>query len=136
MNAVASHVVDVQPVEMFRMRQLLTRWGVVCERVRRWHGYPTADTTYRAQFGRGGEGRRIPLCDIPSFATRLSNELLKLPQVESDAITLWYCWHFSADGRWLTAADKGRLIGVSGSTLRDRELSGRRSLIIACKDMI
>lgn len=110
------------------MRAILTRWGAICEVARSWNGYPTSDTTYRAAFGHGG-GKRLPIPNIPAFATQLSEAVMKLPTDEGNAVTIWYAHHFNAEGRWIEAGDKALLLGTTFRALKYRERVGRGMLI-------
>jgi hypothetical protein len=114
--------------QMSVMRAVLTKWGAICELSRNWNGYPTSDTTYRAAFGRGG-GKRLPIPNIPAFATLTSGEVMKLPDDEGNAVTIWYAHHFNAQGQWLTGADKAMLLHVCPRTLRYRVREGEQTLI-------
>lgn len=117
--------------QMAGMRALLRKWGAICEQARNWSGYPSSDTTYRAVFG--GSGSRLPICEIPSFAVQLSHEVMRLPNVERDAVTIWYCHTFNFAGQWLTVQDKALLLAISEDTLRGRERAGRERLLFTAK---
>lgn len=113
------------------MRAMLTKWGSICEASRSWNGYPSADTTYRAAFGRGGGGeKRLPIPGVPSFAIQLSAEVMKLPDEEGNAITIIYAHHFNAANEWMTPGDKARLLGIGLKALRYRERCGIEKLVI------
>jgi|SRR5687768_10518437 hypothetical protein len=117
--------------QMAGMRALLRKWGAICEQARNWNGYPSSDTTYRAVFG--GSGNRLPICEVPSFAVQLSHEVMRLPDVERDAVTMWYCFTFNFAGQWLAASEKALLLGISEDTLRSRERAGRERLLFSAK---
>lgn len=110
------------------MRLLLKRWGAICEQARNWNGYPSMDTTYRARLG-PGYGQRLPICEIPSFAVQLSDKVMKLPDIEREAVTISYCHTFNFAGQWLSTRDKAMLLGICEYTLRTRERSGRERLL-------
>lgn len=114
------------------MRALLRKWGAICEQARNWSGYPSSDTTYRARLG-SGIGQRLPICEIPSFAVQLSNQVMKLPDLERDAVTIWYCHTFNFAGQWLSIRDKALLLDIGEDTLRSRERSARERLLISSK---
>jgi hypothetical protein len=120
---------------MAGMRALLRKWGAICEQARNWNGYPSMDTTYRARLG-PGYGRRLPICEVPSFAVQLSREVMKLPDDESNAVTIWYCHTFNFAGQWLSTRDKALLLGICEDTLRCRERAGRERLLFTAKHIM
>jgi hypothetical protein len=121
--------------QMAGMRALLRKWGAICEQARNWNGFPTSDTTYKARLG-SGYGSRLPICEIPSFAVQMSAEVMKLPDDESNAVTLWYAHNFNVVGQWLTTQDKALILGVSQDTLRSRERTGREKLLFSAKHIM
>lgn len=134
MNAVLSPA-RYDRYAMAGMRALLRKWGAICEQARNWNGYPSMDTTYRARLG-PGFGQRLPICEIPSFAVQMSAQVMRLPDVEGNAVTVWYAHNFNMAGQWLTAEDKAQLLGVSLDTLRSRERAGRERLLFTAKHIV
>lgn len=130
-----SAVLRYDRYQMAGMRALLRKWGAICEQARNWSGYPSSDTTYRARLG-SGPGSRLPICEIPSFAVQLSNQVLKLPDAERDAVTIWYCHTFNFAGQWLSTPDKALLLGICEDTLRHRERAGRERLMFSAKHIM
>ena len=108
------------------MRLLLKRWGSVCELVRNWNSYPTADTTYRAVYG--GGGCRLPIPDVPSLVIQVNYYVLKLPDENMNAITIAYAWQLNPGGGWWDWPDKALALGINEHTLRSRERRGREIL--------
>lgn len=127
-----SAVLRYDRYQMAGMRALLRKWGAICEQARNWNGYPSSDTTYRARLGHGFS-QRLPICEIPSFAVQLSAEVMKLPDEQCHAVTIWYCHSFNFAGQWLTASDKALLLGISEDTLRTRERLGRERLLFSAQ---
>lgn len=125
-----SAVLRYDRYQMAGMRALLRKWGAICEQARNWSGYPSMDTTYRARLG-PGYGQRLPICEIPSFAVQMSNQVMKLPDEERDAVTIWYCHTFNFAGQWLSTRDKALLLRITEDTLRYRERLGRERLLFA-----
>jgi hypothetical protein len=125
-----STATTTDPHSLAVIRTVLTRWGSICELARNWNGYPTSDTTHRAAFGRGGSGRKLPIPNIPSFATQMSEAVMQLPDDEGNAVTLWYCHHFNPDGLWLEAEHKALILGVCVRTMRTRVREGERLLLV------
>lgn len=120
---------DTQGHALSVMRAVLTRWGAICELARGWNGYPSSDTTYRAAFGMGGAGKRIPIPNIPAFAVQMSDAVMKLPDEEGNAVTIWYAHHFNAEGRWLEKEDKALILGIGVKALSYRVAKGRQMLL-------
>lgn len=79
---------------------------------------------------------RLPICEIPSFAVQLSHQVMKLPDAERDAVTIWYCHTFNFAGQWLSTDDKALLLRVSVDTLRTRERAGRERLLFSAKHIM
>jgi hypothetical protein len=121
--------------QMAGMRALLRKWGSICEQARNWNGYPTSDTTYRARLG-AGYGMRLPICEIPSFAVQLSAEVMKLPDEQCNAVTIWYAHNFNFAGAWLTVEDKALMLRISVDTLRSRERAGRERLLFTARNIV
>jgi hypothetical protein len=134
-EASSMNAVRYDRYQMASIRALLRKWGAICEQARNWNGYPSCDTTYRARLG-SGYSARLPICEIPSFAVQLSNEVMKLPDDESNAITLWYAHNFNAAGQWMTIEDKALILRVSVDKLRSRERAGRERLMFTAKHII
>lgn len=112
--------------QMAGMDALLKRWGKVCELIRGWHGYPTSDTTYRAVFGGGGS--MLPIPDIPCVVVQINAHILRLPDDNCNAITIWYAWQCNPGGGWWSNADKAFALGLNEHTLRSRVRKGRELL--------
>lgn len=113
------------------MRAMLKKWGAICEASRNWSGYASTDTTYRAAFGAGGGGeKRLPIPGIPSFAIQLSAAVLRLPDIQCNAVTIWYAHHWNAERVWLTPEDKAKILGIDVHSLRYHERQGRDQLIV------
>ena len=130
-----SAVLRVDRYQMAGMRALLRKWGSICEQARNWNGYPSMDTTYRARLG-PGYAKRLPICEIPSFAVQLSHEVMRLPDMERDAVTIWYCHTFNFAGQWLSNRDKALLLGIAEDTLRTRERAGRERLLFTAHKIV
>lgn len=111
---------------MSAMYAWLKRWGKVCELIRGWHGYPTSDTTYRAVFG-GGDAM-LPIPDIPSMVIQINAYVLKLPDENMNAVTIWHAWSLNPGGGWWSPGDKALALGINEHTLRSRERRGRELL--------
>lgn len=111
---------------MAGMDALLKRWGHVCELIRGWHGYPTSDTTHRAVFGGGGS--MLPIPDIPAVVVQINAHILKLPDDNANAVTIWYAWQLNPGGGWWGHAEKALALGINEHTLRSRVRRGREIL--------
>lgn len=112
---------------MAGMNALLKRWGSVCELIRGWNAYPTSDTTHRAAYG-GGAAARIPIPDVPSVILQLNHYVLRLPDENGNAITIWYAWQLNPGGGWWGASEKALVLGINEHTLRSRVRRGREIL--------
>ncbi len=120
---------------MAGMRAVLKKWGAICEHVRLWNAYPSSDTTYRARLG-GGPSNRLPIPEIPSFAVQMSEQVMKLPDDEGNAVTIWYCHTFNPAGQWWSPGDKALVLGMCERTLRDQERAGRERLLFTAKHVL
>lgn len=119
---------------MAGIHALLSQWGSVCEKIRNWNGYPTSDTTYRAVFGGSGQAR-IPIPDIPTIVVKMNQKIMALPDIESNAVTIWYAWQLNPGGGWWGPAEKALVLNISEHELRKRVRMAKERLLARCGDL-
>ena len=135
MSAAENIVVDQYTMQDIHRR--LRAWGYVCEKVRMSNPYPNCDTTHRAAFGGGGSDR-LPIPDIPSWAVKMSHSVMVLPEEQSNAITIKFCYQLrpgasikdATNGEWWwTDQDRAKVLQVSEWEFNQRVRDGKRALI-------
>lgn len=116
-----------------RVEYLLREWGKKKFKYADWADEYGENILYRAGiFGgrqdRGPDSHKVLCPDFPAWYKDLDKKISKMPQVERDAITLWYCAPPREDGRLFTARQLGSLLGISESLMRKRLSEGRKWL--------
>jgi hypothetical protein len=130
----------IDPYALSELHGRLRSWGYICERTRLANAYRSCDTTYAAAHGGGsgeGVGLRV-LDDIPSWAVQMSHKVRCIPEDQSNAVTMWYCYqlrpgHQLQPGQswWWTHQERAMVLGITEWELRRRVREGKNSLIVA-----
>lgn len=103
------------------LNRLLNSWGNWIEKHWNFEGYPGINIL-EAFIGSdaGAPGHRILCLEMPIEVYTTHQRVLRLPELEREAIWLWYVPRMKENGTIWSVRERCEVVGISEETLRKR----------------